>query len=128
LTTLAARAVTEPRTSTVLVVEDELLVRLTAADALRSAGYIVLEAANADEAKALLMTFPDIALVFSDVQMPGTLNGLELADFIRATYPSVALILTSGTVGPEGAEEAAGFIEKPYAPEDIIERVGILLS
>ena len=119
----------EPKSVTVLVVEDEVLVRLCTADTLRSAGYTVLEAASADEAKALLATFADIAVIFSDIQMPGTMDGTELARFVRATYPALGIILTSGAVArPAGAEEAVAFVAKPYVPEDIVQRIGGLLK
>lgn len=119
----------EPKTITLLVVEDEVLVRLCTADTLRLAGYNVLEAASADEAKALLATFADIALIFSDIQMPGTMDGAELARFVRATYPALEIMLTSGAVVRAiGGEEAVAFVPKPYAPEDIVKRVEALLK
>jgi len=119
----------EPKSITLLVVEDEVLVRLCTADTLRSAGYTVLEAASADEAKALLANFADIALIFSDIQMPGTMDGADLARFVRKTYPALEIMLTSGAVArPVGTEEAVAFVAKPYAPEDIVKRIGDLVK
>jgi CheY-like chemotaxis protein len=113
---------------TVLVVEDEVLVRFDTADMLREAGYIVLEAANADEAKSLLKTFPEIALVFSDIQMPGSMDGAGFARFVRENYPEIQVMLTSGAVAPPDATEiATPFFAKPYQPNDVVKRIGELL-
>jgi CheY-like chemotaxis protein len=118
-----------PTGVTVLVVEDEVLVRLCTADTLRSAGYTVLEAAGADEAMAHLAGVAGIAVMFSDIQMPGTMDGVELAHFVRATYPALEIILTSGAVArPVGTEDAIAFVAKPYAPEDVAKRIGDLLK
>jgi CheY-like chemotaxis protein len=122
---LASLAV--PDTVTVLVVEDEVLVRLDTADMLREAGYLVLEAANADEAKSLLKTFPEIALVFSDIQMPGSMDGEEFASFVRANHPDVHIMLTSGAVGRTEADPAIPFFPKPYQPTDVVKRIGEIL-
>lgn len=111
---------------TVLVVEDEVLVRFDTADMLREAGYVVLEAANADEARSLLRTFPEIALVFSDIQMPGSMDGAEFARFVRANYPDIRMILTSGAVAPPEAIDAP-FFAKPYQPDDVVKRIDELL-
>ena len=113
---------------TVLVVEDEVLVRFDTADMLREAGYLVLEAANADEAKSLLKTFPEIALVFSDIQMPGSMDGAEFAHFVRENYPEIQVMLTSGTVKlPEEVDAATPFFAKPYKPTDVVKRIDELL-
>jgi CheY-like chemotaxis protein len=113
---------------TVLVVEDEVLVRFDTADMLREAGYLVLEAANADEAKSLLKTFPDVALVFSDIQMPGSMDGAEFARFVRANYPEIRVILTSGAVmPPEEVDAETSFFAKPYQPDDVVKRIDELL-
>jgi CheY-like chemotaxis protein len=115
----------QPARVTVLVVEDEVIVRFDTADMLREAGYMVLEASNADEATSLLKTFPEIALIFSDVQMPGSMDGAEFARFVRTNYPDVRMILTSGAVVPP--DSAIPFFAKPYQPTDVVKRIGELL-
>jgi two-component system, response regulator PdtaR len=102
----------------ILIVEDEELIRMDAADMIRDLGFKVLEAANADQAIALLETNLDISAVFSDVQMPGSMDGLALIAAIRDRWPPVGLILTSGRVHPPVSAMPAGtrFVSKPYAP------------
>lgn len=119
---------TELRSRTVLLVEDEVLVRLAAADTLRSAGYTVLEAASAEEAKELLATFADIAVIFSDIQIQGHVDGEELARFVRETYPALGILLTSGTADRPAGGEAIAFVAKPYALEDVVKRIEALLK
>ncbi|WP_262271883.1 response regulator [Microvirga yunnanensis] len=113
---------------TVLVVEDEILIRLVVADYLRECGYKVHEAVNAEEAVAMLQS-PDVAvdIVFSDVQMPGDMDGFALSRWIRANKPGVQVILTSGV--ERSAEvaatlcEAGPLLEKPYPPQDVVARI-----
>jgi CheY-like chemotaxis protein len=113
---------------TILVVEDEVLVRLVIAEYLRDCGYKVYEAAHADEALVLLQS-PDVAVdvVFSDVIMPGSMDGFALARWIRANRPDIQVILTSGT---ERSAEVAGMLceagpllKKPYEPQGVVERI-----
>jgi len=122
----------EPRSSasrqTILVVEDEILVRLVIADYLRECGYKVHEAVNAREALAMLQApHVTIDVVFSDVQMPGEMDGFGLARWIRANRPGVQVILTSGV--ERSAEIAASLCEagpllmKPYPPQDVVARI-----
>jgi len=113
---------------TILVVEDEILVRLAIADYLRECGYKVHEAVNAQEALAMLQS-PQVAIdiVFSDVQMPGDMDGFGLARWVRANKPGVQVILTSGV--ERSADIAASLCEagpllmKPYPPQDVIDRI-----
>lgn len=113
---------------TVLVVEDEVLVRMVIADYLRECGYRVYEAVNAAEALAVLQS-PEVSvdIVFSDVQMPGEMDGFGLARWIRANKPDVQVILTSGV--ERSAEIAATLcevgplLEKPYPPQDVVDRI-----
>jgi CheY-like chemotaxis protein len=100
----------------VLVVEDEVLVRLSAAQHLRQSGCEVLEAMNAEEALRLLETV-DVDVAFSDVTMPGTIDGLALVDWLHKHRPHVGTIVTSGAQQP-----AAGygmFLSKPYRLIDL---------
>lgn len=104
----------------VLVVEDEVLVRLDIAGYLRSRGFAVLEAGNAREAMQLLDADPNIDLVFSDISMPGSLNGIELARWIRAKRSRVRVLLTSGTANNiQIALQENPVVEKPYHPSDV---------
>lgn len=100
----------------VLIVEDEGLIRMHAADMVRDLGYTAIEAVDADHAIALLEATPDIAVVFSDIQMPGSLDGLRLAAVIRDRWPPVRLLITSGQVNPPDDDLPSGarFIPKPY--------------
>jgi two-component system, response regulator PdtaR len=82
--------------STILVVEDEALVRLWIADELRTAGFLVIEGVSADEALTVLRGTIPIDLVMTDVRMPGSLDGLGLAETVRALWPDLKIILCSG--------------------------------
>lgn len=99
---------------TVLLVEDEALVRTLLAEELREQGAAVLEAGDAVEAMALLGEAGPVDLVFSDIHMPGEFDGLELALRVQAQFPDVLVMLTSGHRGHEIKGERIGFIQKPY--------------
>src|SRR5262249_59557828 len=100
----------------ILVVEDEVLLRLAAAQHLRQAGYEVLEACNADEALRLLAK-ADVDVVFSDITTPGRMDGLQLADWLREHRPEVVTVLTSGKLHPDGRYRY--FLGKPYRLADL---------
>ncbi len=105
----------------VLVVEDEPIIRWNAVTTIEDAGYEVVEASNADDAIVLLELRADIALVFSDIEMPGSMDGLKLIECIRRQWPPVALVLTSGRRTPASEEMPSNttFLRKPY-PEDAL--------
>ena len=101
----------------ILVVEDELLLRLMAVDIVEEAGFEALAAATADEALAILEArADDVRLVFTDIQMPGSMDGLRLAHAVRDRWPPVALIVTSGrcSIGANDLPDRGRFIAKPY--------------
>ena len=100
----------------VLIVEDEPLLRLHAVSLIEDAGFMTCEAGSADEAIALLETTPAIAIVFSDIDLPGDMDGLRLAAAIRKRWPPVELILTSGhvVVDPADLPARGHFFSKPY--------------
>lgn len=100
----------------ILLVEDELLVRMMLVDELQELGFQVIEAATGDEAADALMTGTPVDIVFSDVRMPGTMDGLGLLDFVREHYVGLPVVLCSGTLSPDEAIErgAAAFIAKPF--------------
>ena len=88
----------QPPKPTVLVVEDELMLRMRAVDIVEDAGFTALEAVNADDALALLESRSDIKLLFTDIQMPGSMDGLKLAYAVHERWPSIKIILVSGQV------------------------------
>ena len=107
----------------VLVVEDEPIQRMMAADMAYDAGFHVIEAANAEEAVAILATRTDIRLVFTDIDMPGSMDGMRLAAAIRDRWPPIEIILTSGRVAPDHSvlPPRAVFFSKPYRPREVME-------
>jgi CheY-like chemotaxis protein len=102
----------------VLVVEDEALVRMNSADLIRDLGFEVIEAVDADHAVSLLESMPGITVLFTDIQMPGSMDGLRLAAVVKDRWPPIALLITSGQLHPPTADMPAGaqFIPKPYFP------------
>src|SRR6267154_1852372 len=88
----------------VLVVEDEMLLRMKVVDMVEDAGYVPVEAVDADEAMAVLLSRSDIALMLTDVQMPGSMNGLELAHVVHARWPPIKIILASGQLKLSGCD------------------------
>jgi two-component system, response regulator PdtaR len=113
----------------ILVVEDETLIRLWAAGLLEENGFSVLEAKDADAALKVLESRPDVKLLFTDVQMPGSLNGMELAREVHARWPHVLLVITSGRERPTRAEipDDGRFVAKPYNAEELLGQVKDLL-
>ncbi len=106
----------------VLAVEDEPLVRMFVADFLDEAGFKVFEAVNADEAMTILQARPDVQAVVTDIEMPGSMNGLELARLIHERWPGIGVLVTSGRErpGPDDLSEKVAFLAKPYLPETVI--------
>ena len=100
----------------VLIVEDELLLRMDAAEVIKSGGFEVVEAANADDAIEILEARPDITVVFTDIQMPGSMDGLKLARAVRGRWPPIKIVATSGLVdvGEKDLPEGGRFLPKPY--------------
>jgi CheY-like chemotaxis protein len=114
---------------TVLVVEDETLTRLMLGAELEARGYGVIEAANADEALLILRGNPSVKLLFTDVNMPGVLDGLALAQLARAEHPGVKVIIASGHMQlSEWAVDADAMFPKPYDLVQLIARIGHLLN
>jgi CheY-like chemotaxis protein len=105
----------------VLVVEDEFLLRIDAVDMVAAAGFEVIEAGNADEAIEILEARPDVTVVFTDIQMPGSMDGLKLARAIRGRWPPIKIIATSGrpNVGEPDLPEGGRFLPKPYSPHQV---------
>lgn len=116
----------------VLVVEDEVLIRMVISEYLRTCGYKVIEATSADEAMVILQHAEiDVDVVFSDVEMPGSMDGFQLSKWLRANRPGVDVILT-GSV-PRAADAAADLCEsgplpKPYRPEAAVDHIKRLMA
>jgi CheY-like chemotaxis protein len=105
----------------VLIVEDEFLLRIDAVEMIEAAGFDVVEAANADEAIAILESRLDITVVFTDIQMPGSMNGIKLAQAVRGRWPPIKIVATSGhvSVSQKDLPEGGRFLAKPYSPHQI---------
>ncbi|GKQ55687.1 response regulator [Bradyrhizobium sp. Ce-3] len=101
----------------VLVVEDETLIRMDSADVIRDLGLEVLEAVDADHAIFLLESVPGVTVMFTDIQMPGSMDGLLLATVVRERWPLISLLVTSGRTRPASSDMPIGaqFISKPYS-------------
>ncbi len=105
----------------VLVVEDEPLLRMGIVDHLEEQGFSVLEAGNADEAVAILSNNTTIQILFTDIDMPGEMDGIRLAAAVRDRWPPIKIVITSGHKRPLSSElpDGAQFISKPYNPDTI---------
>ena len=105
----------------VLIVEDELLLRMDAVDMIAAAGFEVVEARDADQAIEILEARRDITVVFTDIQMPGSMDGLKLAKAVRGRWPPIKIIATSGRAQIQETDlpEGGRFLPKPYSPGQI---------
>jgi two-component system, response regulator PdtaR len=108
-----------PSRPVVLLVEDEPFIRLATADALEDAGFEVIETANAQAAQEVLRRRTDVRVLFTDVKMPGPMNGLELASLVRSRWPHISVVITSGHLEPGNGmlPQEAVFIAKPYSEQ-----------
>jgi two-component system, response regulator PdtaR len=115
---------------TILIVEDEALLRMHAAGMLEENGYGVVEAENADAALKLLETRDDVRLLFTDIQMPGSCDGMELTRQVHARWPSILLVITSGQIKPAQAEipDHGHFIGKPYRANELLDEVNDMMG
>jgi CheY-like chemotaxis protein len=109
--------------ATVLIVEDEALVREIVQVELEDAGYDVIIADSADAAIAILETSTDINLVFTDIDMPGSMDGLKLAACVRDRWPPVHIIITTGKARPREIPANALFIPKPYVGQAVVDAI-----
>ena len=120
---MAQRAPINPRT--ILIVEDEVLFRLELADLFEASGYRVVEAGDADEAIAILDGDPSISIVLTDIQMPGSIDGLRLAHHVRDRFPPVSLVIASGALRPSASElpERSLYLAKPFNPFKLLRQL-----
>src|SRR3981081_1549081 len=111
----------ESKRPVVLIVEDEFLVRMDAVDMIAAAGFEVVEAGNADQAIDILESRKDITVVFTDIQMPGSMDGLKLARAVRGRWPPIKIVATAGhlNVGQTDLPEGGRFLPKPYSPVQV---------
>ena len=114
----------------VLVVEDEMLLRMRAVDMVEDAGYVPVEAVDADEALTILQSRSDIALLFSDIQMPGSMSGLQLALAVHERWPRIKIILVSGQLKLSQSEipENSRFFGKPLDSVEMIAEIRKMLG
>jgi two-component system, response regulator PdtaR len=105
-----------PRKTIVLVVEDEALVRMDAVDMMEEFGFDVLEACNSEEAIRVLEGHLDISVIFTDIDMPGSMNGLKLAQAVSGRWPPIKIIVTSGQfkIVEGDLPDGGSFLPKPY--------------
>jgi two-component system, response regulator PdtaR len=109
----------------ILVVEDEVLVRLWVTDELRGNGFTVLEATNGDEALQVLNSSEEVDLVFTDIRMPGRRDGVALAQWLRKERPGLKVIIASSNLGASGAD---AFVAKPYSVPTVVQIIRELLG
>src|SRR5829696_8197046 len=113
----------------ILVVEDEVLVRIVQVDILREAGFRVSEAQDADEAFEMLRSRSEILAVLTDVDMPGSLNGFEFARLVKQGWPEVGVLAISGKTQPAPGDlpEGVEFVQKPVRPAALVDRIRTLI-
>jgi CheY-like chemotaxis protein len=108
--------------SVVLIVEDEMLLRMRAVDMVEDAGFTPVEAVDADEAVAILESRSDVALLFTDIQIPGIMDGLKLAHAVHERWPPIKIILVSGQLRPASIDipTDSRFFGKPLEAKEMI--------
>jgi CheY-like chemotaxis protein len=114
----------------VLIVEDEPLLRELIVELVEDAGFVALEAGDAEEAVALLEARSDIAVLFTDIDMPGSMDGLKLAHAVHDRWPPIRILIASGLVRPKPCDLPSNsvFLGKPYRGEAVIARLRSLLG
>ena len=119
-----------PRPYAVLIVEDEAILRLHAVDMVEEAGFTAIEAKNADEAIAILESRSDISLLFTDVHMPGSMDGLKLAHAVRDRWPPIKIVVVSGQLKVEQNElpSDSRFFDKPFQADKIIAELRAMIA
>jgi CheY-like chemotaxis protein len=112
----------QQRAAKILVVDDEVMIRMYAREILEEAGYTVHEAATAEEALQMLAAMADVGAVVTDIDMPGAMDGLELARTIDGSMPEVAIVIMSGQILPRRDQLPlkATFVAKPFLPDVLL--------
>ena len=121
---------TAGRPPVVLIVDDEPLLRMLAVEAVEDAGFVTLQAADADEAVTLLEANPDVALLFTDINMPGSMDGLALAHAVRNRWPTIKILVVSGQVKLRTSDlpPSSCFLGKPYRADAMIAELRSLVA
>jgi len=121
---------TEIRPTTVLVVDDDALTLMTAVMTVEDAGYVVISARDAEGALQALRRHPQIAGLFTDIHMPGAMDGLALAHETRRLWPAMQILLASGTAQPAASDmpDRGLFLRKPYSPSQVVSSLQGLLG
>lgn len=119
----SCRPMTHPNHTLVLLVDDEPVVRMIACQSLEDAGFQVIEADCAQEALDVLKSRADVGVLFTDVNMPGAFDGLELAERVHALWPNIQLVVTSGQALPTPLPDDGCFVAKPYRLNDMVDTV-----
>ena len=114
----------------VLIVEDDLLLRIDATSMIEAVGFDVVEAASADDAIKILEVRRDITVVFTDIQMPGSMDGLKLARAVRGRWPPIKIVATSGHVSVSETDLPDGgrFLAKPYQSKELTDVLRELMA
>jgi two-component system, response regulator PdtaR len=114
----------------ILVVEDDPLLRMLAVEIVEEAGFTAIEAADADEAVALLESRTDIALLFTDINMPGSMDGLKLAHAVRDRWPPIKIWVASGNQQLQSSDLPSNscFFRKPYQASALVEELRSLVG
>ena len=114
----------------VLIVEDEAILRLHAVDLVEEAGFTAIEASNADEAVAILESRSDISLLFTDVHMPGSMDGLKLAHAVRNRWPPIKIVVVSGhmQVDQNDMPTDSRFFGKPFQADKMIAELRAMIT
>jgi two-component system, response regulator PdtaR len=114
----------------VLVVEDEPLLRMLAIEVVEEAGFVAIEARDADEAVVLLESRSDITLLFTDINMPGSMDGLKLAHAVRNRWPPIKILVVSGKQRLQSSDLPSNscFVEKPYQASALVEELRSLVG
>ena len=115
---------------TVLIVEDDPMINMAAVDAIVDQGYLALSAANADDALVVLAAHPEIEVLFTDIKMPGSIDGLVLARLTHREHPLIDIVIASGNLRPPADEMPAGaaFLPKPYSAKQIADVLHKLMN
>ncbi|MEO9229757.1 MAG: response regulator [Devosia sp.] len=116
--------------TTVLVVEDETIIRMNMVLHLEDEGFVVFEAASADEAITMLNAHQEVRVLFTDIDMPGSMDGLKLSAYVRERWPPVRIIVTSGKRMVEVTDLPDGsmFFSKPYQLDNVVVAIRELVS
>jgi CheY-like chemotaxis protein len=114
---------TDPKNTVVLLVDDEPVIRMVASQGLEDAGFEVIEADCAESALEILKTRADVGVLFTDVNMPGAFDGLELATLVHELWPDIQLVVTSGQALPTPVPDDGRFMAKPYRLDEMVDTV-----